>query len=799
MKNLLLKTKRRLFLAFMLGFTLIGVNVQSQTITENFEEAEWTAVATSNTGNATGGTIVISSYNGGTNGTALTGSWRYSSAWLITNNTASSKSYTVHGGTYAFHYASSGSAYIMTPLLPNGITSISYWARTASTSATTGIFIGTNTTFTSSAAMMAATNTTGGGWYASTFSTVNSTLGWSQVSFNITGNASTAPCYIKICRTSSEATIDDIVITTPITGPTVSLTSGEKDATVMSTEQLTPVVYTWVNSTENATFAWDAATPENIQAVTDADAKTITISGTAGNVTENTTYNYTVSIPEGNTINGSITLTPYSTPAPVFSSPSNKSQTVKAGTAIADIVFTIQNAEGATLDGLPNTFTGVYNNGTFTISGTPDAETTYPAMYNYTVTATSLAGYTGEAVTATGTITVKDPNSRAVAYVINTAVSGNDTQILPALQALYDVTTVKVADITTSYDFSPYDLVVLTESPSSGSTGMKALWGIDKPLLNMKAYAVQANTWNFGTPAENTGVRQNIRVAQPTHPIFTGVTLDNDTLVLLSGVGSSDKGLQTTTFGTNNVNNPGIALAYLTTSTTAISILEIKAGVDANGAGVSVTGVKNEVLQNKFMQIGIADVSINNLTTDGLKIIANAAAYLISPEVFKNPNTKILSMTIGGSAATIDENAKTATVDLLQGTNLSALNVSLTLSAGAALTAPASLTGLDFTNPVTFTVQAEDETVPLVNYTVTVTANKPTSITNVGTAAKVSVIGSTIVVKDAAGAKVKVVSLGGVALYQGVLSSTEEELPLVLNTGVYAVLVDGVATKILVK
>jgi hypothetical protein len=583
------------------------------------------------------------------------------------------------------------------------------------------------------------------------------------------------------------------------TGPTVKLISGEQDAVVMSTEEMTPVVYTWQNSTDNATFAWDDVAPENIQAVTNTDEKTITISGTAGNVTENTTYNYTVSIPDGNTINGSVTVTPYSTPAPVFSDPTNKLQTVKPGTAIVDIVYTVENATNAVLSGLPDAFSGVYDNGTFTISGTPEVEVTYPAIYNYTVTATPLDGYTGDAVMATGTITIKDPNTKAVAYVVNTDVSGNDTQIYPLLQTLYDVTIVPIANITTSYDFSPYDLVVLTETPGSGSVGMKALWGIDKPLLNMKAFAVQANTWNIGAAGENTGTRQNIRVVQPTHPIFDDVTLDNDTLVMLSGVGSSEKGLQTATFGTNNVNNPGITLAYLTTSTTAISIFETKKGVDANGSEVSVPGVKNETLQNKYLQIGISDISCNNLTPDALKIIGNATAYLISPLEFENTEAKILSMTIGGSAVTIDEAAKTGTVDLLEGTDLSSLNVSLTLSTGATLTAPSSLTGVDFTNPVTFTVQAEDETVSPVDYTVTVTANTPTSVNKIGVASKVIAVGSSVVVAAAKGAKVKVVNLAGVTLYQGVLSSDEETLPVILKTGVYAVLVDGLVTKVLVK
>lgn len=792
MKNLLLKTKQRLFLVFTLVFALgISIQLQAQTITEGFEETEW---ITATTTNSTMSTITV--------GGVASNTWIVCSAFAQTNT-----SY-VKTGSKSLFFGGGSKAILITPVFPNGVTTISLVGKANGNNGTLGVFYATNTnmaTWTNTGSFTSA----GGPWIAGTTFSMAASSNWYSSTLDmgaIAGTNSTKSMLIRFQRLASSPSIDDIEITTPVSGPTASLKSGStKDLTVMQTTT-DDIVYTLGGTATQYSIAWtkDASpiTPDFIADSQSGNDVTLSIAPTG--TTEIGDYVYTLTPSDGTTdgtaVTGTVSIATYTTPAPVFSSPSNKSQAVKPGTAITDIAFTIQHAQGATLDGLPDTFTGVYNNGTFTISGTPGTETTYPAIYNYTVTATPLDGYTGDAVTATGIITIKDPNAKIVAYVVNTNVSANDTQILSALQALYEVTTVKIADVTTSYDFSPYDVVVLTEAPSSGSTGMKALWGIDKPLLNLKAFAVQSNTWNFGTASENTGTRQNIKVVQSTHPIFANVTLDNDTLVMLSGVGSSEKGLQTVSFGTNNVNNRGITLAHLTTSSTAISIYEIKSGVDANGTSTSVTGVKNEALQNKFIQIGIADISANNLSDDGLKIVKNAVAYLMSSEVFKNTEAKILTMTIGGSAATIDQTAKTATVDLLQGTELTALNVSLTLSAGATLTAPASLTGVDFTNPVTFTVQAEDETVSPVNYTVTVTANKPTSInntTNINT--KVAAVGSAIVVNGAIGAKVKVVTIAGATLYQGVLSSTEEVLPVTLKTGVYAVLINGVATKLLVK
>lgn len=66
-------------------------------------------------------------------------------------------------------------------------------------------------------------------------------------------------------------------------------------------------------------------------------------------------------------------------------------------------------------------------------------------------------------------------------------------------------------------------------------------------------------------------------------------------------------------------------------------------------------------------------------------------------------------------------------------------------------------------------------------------------------AAKVYAANKTVTVEGNAGAKVSVVSLDGITLYSGVITSTKETLPVSLQTGVYAVVVNGVATKVFVK
>ena len=78
----------------------------------------------------------------------------------------------------------------------------------------------------------------------------------------------------------------------------------------------------------------------------------------------------------------------------------------------------------------------------------------------------------------------------------------------------------------------------------------------------------------------------------------------------------------------------------------------------------------------------------------------------------------ITSFTVEGVAGTIDEAAKTITAILPNGTDLTALSPDIVISANATVS-PASGASQDFSNPVTYTVTAEDGS--SVDYTATVT------------------------------------------------------------------------------
>ena len=78
----------------------------------------------------------------------------------------------------------------------------------------------------------------------------------------------------------------------------------------------------------------------------------------------------------------------------------------------------------------------------------------------------------------------------------------------------------------------------------------------------------------------------------------------------------------------------------------------------------------------------------------------------------------ITSFMVDGIAGTIDEGAKTVSAEVPNGTDLTSLSPTIVISANATVN-PASGAAQDFTNPVVYTVTAEDGT--SVGYTATIT------------------------------------------------------------------------------
>ena len=427
--------------------------------------------------------------------------------------------------------------------------------------------------------------------------------------------------------------------------PNIVKSSGDNPASAMETLAMTPVVYTYaaVANDANVLYNWytdntytsTTSAPGGLSIAKDTDAKTVTVSGTPTTVG---TYYYKISIDEegGNEVTGSIVVEAYVTPAPIINLTSgNNNQVVKAGTAIANIVYTFQHADGGAVTSFPAGLSGAYNDGTYTISGTV-GELVTPGTFNYTVTADPLSGYSGGAVTATGSVVVKSSTAKDVLYLTGTATpTDRDTRLYPLLNnnLNYFVTVKAAASSAPEASFyDPYDLIVLNEIVAGANVEAIALKNINKPILNLKSFVYNAGRWVWGTA--NNGAANNgiVTVEQPTHPIFGGITLNEGTLELLSG--AAVKGVQPVEL--DDIGGITVATAPNASSGSSVAIHDVPANV------------RGESITTKYILVALCDDSYDKMTNDALILLDNAVNYLLTGSQFVPVSTATDNIRLNG-------------------------------------------------------------------------------------------------------------------------------------------------------
>lgn len=395
-------------------------------------------------------------------------------------------------------------------------------------------------------------------------------------------------------------------------------------------------------------------------------------------------------------------------------------QAVKVGTAIQNIVYTLTNADGAAVTGLPNGVEGVYADGVMTISGTvPDSLAA--EVYDYTVTATGWPGYDGAAVTATGKITLKPVDALDVYYMIGGATVAATDLVYPYLSEKPNMLVTTHTAATTAPEasvYDAYDLVVVHESVGGNNVQLVALKSVDKPILNFKSFCYTNGRWSWGAPNNGLTTNQAVTVKQPTHPIFDGVdaVAAGTVLEILSAVANS-KGIQPA-----DVNNlPGsinVATAPKVDGNMGVAIHDVPA---------AVRGV-----ESKYIMIPIFNESYQYLNATAFKLIDNAIDYLFSTTQFAVPDLTIATFNAGEYVGVIDEVNATITVmvrDFV--TNLAALEPVITLNGVSTTVTPAG--PQDFTNsltvPVVYTV---GDMINKKAYNVTITVD-PTAVSDART------------------------------------------------------------------
>jgi len=178
------------------------------------------------------------------------------------------------------------------------------------------------------------------------------------------------------------------------------------------------------------------------------------------------------------------------------------------------------------------------------------------------------------------------------------------------------------------------DLVIFSRSTNSGNYDdgdEPTQWNaITTPLIQMSAYLVRNSRWHWldtGTATNNSGAPA-MQVLDPNHPIFAGVTLDpNNVVVALDpNVGAGE----TSFAGSLDAGN-GMLLAQAVGADLAW-IAEWPTGVEFyEGAGQSAGG-KRLFFAAGTQEVGTTPQGALNLSAEGELMFANAIAYMLVDE-----------------------------------------------------------------------------------------------------------------------------------------------------------------------
>ncbi len=434
-------------------------------------------------------------------------------------------------------------------------------------------------------------------------------------------------------------------------------------------------------------LTWTDKTPAGLSGKA-IDGKTYAIQGTP---TSAGTYPYSLSIDGGNTLTGTIIV---DIPSPIFIEPEEIEAHGKAGTRIRDIVWGIKFASTATVSGLPNGLTGTYNNGKFTISGTPALLTYYPQTFTYVITATPE--YTGKAsTTATGKIIIIDPNAKSLLYLYKDASSLEKDNIYQYLNTRFDLTA-RVTDeqMRNANDYNYYNVIVISEDvDADNKEALDIIRKLNKPILNMNAFTYSSTRLNWGMPNNGSVVNRALEVIQPEHPIFSeNATNSQYTIGLFI----------------DSVNYRGIQPVEVTLKNTLCLAAAPTRGRDYYENGPLQT-VIHEVPGNlrgsgitaRYLLLPISQLSAPFINVNTQRMISACIDYLIENKTgytMTLPTLQILSFSVAGVDATIDEYKKTIRCVVPDGTDLTSVVPQIVLADKTTHTDPLQDTPIDLSS-----------------------------------------------------------------------------------------------------
>jgi len=304
--------------------------------------------------------------------------------------------------------------------------------------------------------------------------------------------------------------------------------------------------------------------------------------------------------------------------------------------------------------------------------------------------------------TKTYTVTVTAAEKLLVALLTASDIytqgynEASHTRFMQALED-YDVDHISAATPYSAALYNQYELIVVHPTVP-GNDGhlmsLKALVGV-KPILNLKSFCYQSGRWNWtssnATNASSTNLtRINVSTAIQNHPAFENITF--------TGTGNNELALYT---GTTLVAANAISsVPTLPFTGTAWSV----SWNDKNHLMASFDGGKTQMhelnLNNaaKYILVAISTESaaFAALSNDAIKLLKNAAAYLINPNAYYDYTTN-----------TFEINAQTPEIDIQpQGLTVKK-NESAMLSISASVTDGGTLTYQWYISPTNSNIEGD--------------------------------------------------------------------------------------------
>lgn len=290
-------------------------------------------------------------------------------------------------------------------------------------------------------------------------------------------------------------------------------------------------------------------------------------------------------------------------------------QDLLPGESIMPITFTFGGtATGVDVPELPEGLTAKVDGNSVVISGKPSAAASF--------TVKTKGG--DNVVEHTVNISLAPEGLKNVAYVTDASNDNyKNDKVLAHLKAEKGWYVREFDALSSKFDYSLFDLIIISETAPSTAPIMAELEGIDKPVLSMKVHAYKEAAGAWGWAAEGFGdntTETNLVVAEKylSHPMFKDVKFVNGNEVQMV----TEVNVKALTYmNPESLTDKEGTIESVASikGEEAVSIFEIEAGAKVAGT----------VIPENYIQIGLNSSSYANVTDDALSVIKNACLYLL--------------------------------------------------------------------------------------------------------------------------------------------------------------------------